>query len=102
MTNPYDPKNPSGNSSNQEHGKESRIGTLKSTDIAQMLKNNGTVKVGNEEFAFKNANDPKLRELSTERDIEVKPIGGSASNGECQYELRASGKTPVTVTICKK
>jgi len=47
------------------------------------------------------ATDPKLQEIIKDPAFAVKPVGGAAANGECEYEVSANGKSVKIKLDCK-
>lgn len=78
--------------------------TIQSSDIVALLQNKGKVTLNGQTLVLKepSATDPRFQEMINEPTLSVTPIGKPSERGECEYELRSTGRTLTIKIDCKK
>jgi len=76
-------------------GTQTSTKTFQPADIKKLVQNQGKTTINNQEFVLKSpaATDHNLQEIVKDPSFSVKPVGGTASNGACELELSANGKS---------
>ena len=69
--------------------------TLQSSEIKSLIQKHGRVTFGDTEFVLKHPTptDPTLQEIVNDPAFTATPAGRPSENGDCEYDLRASGKS---------
>ena len=82
---------------------ETHTKNIQASDIKNLIQKQGKLTINNKEFVLKSpaATDPKLQEIIKDPAFAVKPVGGAAANGECEYEVSANGKSVKIKLDCK-
>jgi hypothetical protein len=76
-------------------GTQTSTKTFQPADIKKLVQSQGKAMIHDKEFVLKSpaATDHNLQEIVKDPSFSVKPVGGTAANGACEYELSAKGKS---------
>jgi len=85
-------------------GSQTQSKPIQASEIKNLVQRQGKATIGDKDFTLKDpaATDPKLQEIVNDPSLTVKPVGNPSSNGQCDYELSANGKTVKIKLDCKK
>lgn len=85
-------------------GTQTQAKTFQASDIKTLIQQQGKATIGTQAFTLTSpaSTDPKLQEIVKDPSFSVKTVGSQSSNGECEYELSANGKSVKIKVDCKK
>ena len=80
---------------NNTTGTQTQPKSIQASDIKNLIQRQGKTTIGNRVFTLKHpaSTDPKLQAIINDPSVSVTPIGNATTNGQCEYELSANGKT---------
>lgn len=85
---------------NNTTGAQTHSKSIQASDIKSLIQKQGRATIGDKVFTLTQpaSTDPKLQAIINDPAVTVKPVNGATSNGQCEYELSANGKS-VKITV---
>ena len=85
-------------------GTQTQSKSFQPSEIKTLIQNQGKATFGDQDFVLKSpvSTDATLQEIIRDPSFTVKTSSPTSVNGECEYELKANGKSVKIKVNCKK